>query len=129
MHLIIEFSVLEANLGYFVKLDKGDFEGKEALVAQKPNLKTRMVLLELESTDVDAIHMEPVYSGDKIVGQISSGGYGHRTQKSLALAYMDIDALDASSPLSVKVLGNTYSATVTSGCVYDPKSAKLRSDS
>lgn len=126
--LITEFTILEANLGYFVKMDKGYFEGREALVKQQEEgLKTKLVLLDIDTTDVDAANgMEPVYADGKVVGQCSSGGFGHRTQKSLALAYIDVDAL--TSDLTVKILGNDYSATVTKGCIYDPKGALLKSD-
>lgn len=126
--LITEYSVLEANLGYFVKMDKGEFEGKAALQQQKDaGLKHKLVLLEIDSTDIDAANgMEPVYANGKVVGQCSSGGYGHRTQKSLALAYINTDALEAE--LTVKILGNIFAAKITSGCIYDPKGALLKSD-
>jgi len=126
--LTTEFTVLEANLKYFVKMDKGEFEGKAALQQQlKTGLTYKMVLLELHATQVDAASgMEPVYSDGNVVGQLSSGGYGHRTQKSLALAYVHTDALERE--LTVKVLGTHYKATVTSGCVYDKKGARLKSD-
>ncbi|RDE19375.1 FAD-dependent oxidoreductase [Motiliproteus coralliicola] len=126
-----EFTLLESNLGFFAKLDKGEFEGRDALKQQKQDgVKQKMVLLEVDSTDVDAIHMEPVYQGDKLVGQVASGGYGHRVQKSLALAYVDVEALaaQAQSELSVKVLGKTYPVKVTKGCVYDAKGERLKSN-
>lgn len=124
--LNVEFSVLESNLGYFVKLDKGDFEGKEALVKEKEaGLKKKAVLIELHDTSVDAcVGMEPVYSDGKIVGQVSSGGYGYRCGKSLALAYVDTQYLDAE--LSVKVLGDVYKASVLKKIPYDPTGAKLK---
>mgnify|MGYP000002592312 CR=1 FL=1 len=126
--LITEYSALEASLGWFVKLDKGEFEGRAALSLQKEQgLNTKLVLLEIDSTDVDAaVGMEPVYQDGKVVGQCSSGGYGHRVQKSLALAYVDIDAIDAD--LTVKILGTHYPAKATKGCVYDPKGDLLKSD-
>ncbi|RTE65123.1 aminomethyl transferase family protein [Amphritea opalescens] len=116
-------------------MDKGDFEGREALAKQQEEgLKTKLVLLDIDTTDVDAANgMEPVYADGKVVGQCSSGGFGHWTldtghwtQKSLALAYIDVDAL--ASDLTVKILGNDYSATVTKGCIYDAKGALLKAD-
>ncbi|WP_027857904.1 GcvT family protein [Marinobacterium jannaschii] len=126
--LTTEFSALEASLGYFVKLDKGEFEGKAALQAQKADgVPHQLVLLELADTEVDAsVGMEPVYGDGALVGQISSGGYGHRTGKSLALAYIRSDALDTA--LSVKVLGEVYPATIARHGVYDNKGARLKAD-
>ncbi len=124
--LTLEYSVLEANLAWFVKMDNADFEGKEALVAQKAaGLKRKLVLLDID-TDIDAsVGMEPVYSNGKCVGECASGGYGHRVEKSLALAYIDVDALEADD-LQVRIIGGYYPATVTKGCVYDRKSEKLK---
>ncbi len=75
--LITKFTALETNQGWFVKLDKGDFEGRAALVLQKEQgITTKLVLLEINSTDVDAAtDMEPVYQDGKVVGQVSSDGY------------------------------------------------------
>ena len=126
--LTTEFNALEANLAYFVKLDKGDFEGKTALAASKEaGINQKLVMLEIHNTDVDAcIGMEVVYSGNTIVGQVSSGGYGHRCEKSLALAYVNVSALKEN--LSVKTLGQTYQASHLQKVPYDAKGEKLKSD-
>jgi len=126
--LTIEFSLLEANLSWFAKLDKGEFEGREALINEKAaGLEYQLCLLTLDSTDVDAsVGMEPVYAGDQLVGQVTSGGYGHRIEKSLALAYIRTDSLDAE--LEVKVLGRKYPAQIAKGPLYDPKGECLKSD-
>ncbi len=126
--LNLEYTILEANLGWFVKYDNGDFEGKAALEAQKAEgVKRKLVLVEVDA-DVDAsVGMEPVYSNGKVVGESASGGYGHRVQKSLALVYMNVDALEADD-LKIRILGEYYPVTVTSGCVYDRKGEKLKSN-
>jgi len=126
--LFTEYTVLESSLGYFVKLQKGEFIGKAAIEKQKEmGLKTKLRLLEVDTDNVDAANgMEPVYSNGKVVGRVTSGGYGHRTQKSLAIAYIDIEADE--SPLTVKILGEQYSATITKGSVYDAKGDLLKSE-
>ena len=128
--LTTEYNVLESNLGWFVKFDH-EFEGREALETQKEaGLRYKLVLLELHDNDVDAASgMEPVYVDGKIAGQVTSGSYGYRAGKSLALAYLDGEKCDVNvtEGITVRVLGNDYKATVTSGCVYDPKGALLKS--
>ncbi len=128
--LITEYTVLESNLGWFVKFDH-NFEGREALETQKEaGLTYQMVVLEIHDSEVDAASgMEPVYFDGQVIGQVSSGCYGHRTQKSLAIAYIEIAKHDMTikDGLTVKVLGQHYPATVTSGCVYDPKGICLKS--
>lgn len=141
--LNLEFSVLESNLGFFVKFDHSDFAGKSALLQQKENgLRYKLVLLEVEGSEVDAASgMEPVYYNGAVVGQVCSGGYGHRTEKSLALAYIDLRLFDPKelqavkpessideSGLTVKILGTRYPVSITPGCIYDRKGELLKSD-
>ena len=125
--LSLEYSLLEANLASFVKMDNTDFEGRKALMAQKAaGIKRKLVLLDID-TDVDAsLGSEPVYSNGLVVGECASGGYGHRTEKSLALAYVDIDALEADD-LQIRIIGGYYPASVTEGCIYDRSGEKLKS--
>ena len=123
--LNLEFNSREANLSYFVKNDNREFEGKAALEASRQDDEHRLVLLHINSTDVDAsTGMEPVYHNGKIVGQVSSGGYGHRTGQSLALAYVLQSAMN--EPLSVKILGREYPAERIKGCAYDPQNQRLK---
>lgn len=126
--LTLEHTVLEANLAWFVKMDGTNFEGKDALITQEKNgLQRKLVLLDID-TDIDAsVGMEPIYSNNQCVGECTSGGYGHRVEKSLALAYIDIDALKAND-LQVRILGGYYNATITNGCVYDRKGNRLKAD-
>ncbi len=123
-----EFSILESNLSFFVKMGKGEFEGKAALSIEKEaGIKQKMMLIEVHSTDLDAANgMEPIYHDGKAVGQVSSGGYGHRCQKSLALAYIQSDYLDKS--LTVKILGDHYPISCLSKPPYDANSERLKSD-
>ena len=121
-----EVTLIEADLARFIDYDKKEFVGKAALLQQQATgITRRRVLLELHDIDIDALGMEPLYANQQLVGATSSGGYGHRTQKSLALAYIDIAAINAE--LTVKILGKHYKATVTSGCVYDVNNERLLS--
>lgn len=126
--LTTEFTLLEANMGFFAKFDKGEFEGKPALLAQQEaGVPKKLVSLELHGTDVDAaVGMEPVYCDGKVVGQVTSGGYGFRCEKSLALAYIDSDMINAE--LTVQVLGQHYPASRIKGVAYDAKGERLKSN-
>ncbi len=127
--LSLEFSALSSGLEPFLKPTKGDFEGREAIVAEQARGCTqRLVLLEVEPGAADAIGNEPVYLKESIVGQTSSGGFGYRTGKSLALAYVRADAAVPGTALCVEILGEPRQAVVTPGCVYDPSGKKMRAD-
>ena len=85
-----DYTPLEAGLERFVKLDKGDFVGREALLRQLdtggPSI--RLSCLTIDADDADAHAYEPVYADDRLVTYVMAGGYGHTVGKSIALAYL-----------------------------------------
>ena len=89
----IEYSAYESGLDRFVSMKKGDFHGRDALLAWKEaGLKNAFVTLEVHGvTDADARGSEPIYIGEELVGRTTSGGYGWRVGKSLALAMVRPD--------------------------------------
>jgi len=122
-----EFSALEAGLSWFVKFDKGEFEGRGALLGQKERgIPYQLKALELDTDNVDAISMEPVYCDGELIGQVSSGGYGHRIQKSIALAYLKSDKVQQGTELEVQILNERIAARVIPLCSYDPDNLLLK---
>ena len=88
----------------------------------------RLVTLEIEAEDADASGFEPVWRGERRIGFITSGGYGHWVQKSLAFAYLAPDCAEPGTALEVMVLGQRRPARVLGQPVYDPISDKPRTD-
>jgi dimethylglycine dehydrogenase len=116
-----------SGLDRFIAFDKGDFIGREAATRERhSNIRQRLVLLEIESDDADAVGFEPVWSGQQRVGFVTGGSYGHFVKKSLAMAYIDSDALSAGADLSVSIVGETRRATVLAQPPYDPSGERLR---
>lgn len=107
------------------KKDNANFEGKAALIAQTAaGLKLKLVLLAI-NTDIDtAAGSEPVYSNGRVVGECASVSYGHRCEKNLVLAYINVDAL-AADDLQVRIIGAYLSASVTKVCIHDSEGEKL----
>ena len=83
-----------------------------------------MVLLEIEAADVDPFYAHTVWRGETPVGVVTSGAYGHRTGKTLALAYLrDANARD---DLVVSILGVARAAKILPEPPYDPRNARLK---
>ncbi len=123
----IEHTALEAGLERFIKFDKGEFVGKAALLKQREEgLKRRMVTLQVETIDADAYMNEGVYSGDKLVGRITSGASSHHVGGCLSMAYLDVDFAKEGTVLEVPVLNNRCSAKVIADSPYDPNNLRLR---
>ena len=123
-----DYHPYEAGMGRFVKLDKADFIGRDAVLrlAQQP-LAHRLCTLAIDAGDADAWGGEPVVSGGEFVGYVTSGGYGHRVGKSLALAYVSDEALEAESDLAVEIIGDARPANRVAGAAaFDPKGERMR---
>jgi dimethylglycine dehydrogenase len=117
----------EAGLERFVAFDKGDFVGREAGLRERDaDALRRLVLLAVDADKADAAQDDGVWAGDRLVGLVTSGAYGHHVGMSLALAYVDADVLDAGEDLSVYVVGIERTARVLPEIPYDPAGAKLR---
>ena len=69
---------------------------------------------------------EPVYSGEKIVGLTTSGGYGHTVKKSLAFAYVDPDMTSIGTGFDVLMFGEKRKATIVGESLWDPTNARLK---
>jgi len=125
--LTMDYSVLEAGLDRFVKLQKGPFVGREALIEQAAaGVPQRFVTLEVDADDADAWGNEPIYQGDVMVGRATAGAYGHCTGKSLALAYVQPEAADHGTDLKIEILGVRRTARVIPDSPYDPENKSLR---
>jgi dimethylglycine dehydrogenase len=128
LDLTSEYTPLMASLDRFVKLDKpGGFIGQEALrreAAAGP--RERFVPLLVDATDADASAVSIVYEGAAAVGLVTSGGFGYRLGRSIALAYLRADLAVPGKVLDIEILGDRRRAIVGREPLYDPENARLR---
>ena len=127
--LSIEYAALESGLERFVDFDKGPFLGRDALIAWKrKGFENKLVTLEVQGvTDADARGSEPVMKDGAMIGRTTSGGYGWRMGKSLALAMVTPELSRVGDEVDVRILGEMRRAIVIPDSPYDPKNAALRS--
>ena len=101
----------EAGLGFAVKLDKGEFIGRDALAAaQGEPLERKLACLVLEDPRSIALGSEPVLVDGEVVGRVTSGGYGYTVGRSIAYAYLPGDTAEAGSPSRSRSLGAQFPA-------------------
>ena len=126
--LTTEYTPYMASLDRFVRLDKaGGFIGQPALAREHAmGPRERFVPLIVDSGDADAAAVSVVYSGDKYVGLVTSGGYGYRLKQSIALAYVRTDLAVAGTELHVEILGERRRAVVAAEPLFDPENLRLR---
>ena len=126
----IEYSALESGLDRFVKLDKAcDFVGKAGLSAwQKKGFNNTFVTLEVHDiTDADARGSEGIYKNGKLIGRATSGGFGFRVNKSLALGMVLSNYAIEGAELEIEILGQRHRATVIPESAFDAENLALRS--
>lgn len=117
----------EAGLGRFVDLGKPAFIGRAAAAVEKGRGGERqLITLEVDARDADAIGDEPISHDGQVVGWVTSGGYGHRVQKSLALGYVDRRVAHAIEGFAVELIGERRAATRLAIPAFDPKGARMR---
>lgn len=124
-----DYTPYEAGLGYFVKLDKGDFIGKEALIKQKEKGLTRkLCCITLDDKRTIALGKEPIRpcGEEKIIGWVASGGYGYSVEESIAYAYLPIEYSKPGTRLDIEFFGEKIGATVVQMPLWDPKGERIR---
>ena len=110
-------------------MKKPSFFGREALLAWKDQgSANQLFTMEVHDvTDADARGSEPIYQNDDIVGRVTSGGYGWRVGKSLALAMVRPDLAVVGAELEIAILGVRHNATIIADSPFDPDNQALRS--
>ncbi|MEO1537983.1 MAG: FAD-dependent oxidoreductase [Pseudomonadota bacterium] len=127
--LSTDYSMLEAGLDRFVKLDKPqNFPGKAALLNEKQQgVKKRFVTLKVEANGVDAPYMSTLWHDGKVVGETTSGAWGYRVNASIALGMLRADLTEVGTELEVDIFGERRRAVVQPDApLWDPENERIR---
>ncbi|MCP5029792.1 MAG: FAD-dependent oxidoreductase [Actinomycetia bacterium] len=121
----------EAGFGWTIKLDKGDFIGRPAAAAVKDaGPSRRLVSFTVDvgggPDAADVLGDEPVWHDDEVVGWVTSGGYAHHSQASVALGYVPSDRARATGGFEIEILGVRRPAQLIDGCLWDPTGSRMR---
>jgi aminomethyltransferase len=103
----------EAGLDWVVKLDKGEFLGRDALVARKAaGVERRLVGFEIAGRGIARQGHGVVTEGGERVGEVTSGTWSPTFEKALGLAYVPPGMAAAGTPLTFDVRGKTLAGKV-----------------
>ena len=121
-------------MGWMVKLAKGDFVGRDAAAAAKEAGSARKlvtfevsVAADADSEPADCIGNEPIWHDGAVVGWVTSGGYAHHSQLSVALGYVPAEHAASNGPWEIEVVGVMRSARLLTEAPFDPSGARMRS--
>lgn len=123
------YTPFEAGLDRFVKLTekKGDFIGRAALeqaAADGPTL--RLLTWTVDADHADVIGDEPIWHDGEVVGWVTSGGYSHHMDQSVALGYVPAALETAGGTFEIEIVGDRRTATLVDGCLWDPDAERMR---
>ncbi len=127
--LSTDYTLLESGLDRFVRLDKPeDFPGRQALLSERQQgSKKRFATLVVEGAGADAPSMSTLWHGDRVVGETTSGAFGYRVGKSIALAMVRTDLAVPGNRLEVEIYGERFPAAVQGqAALWDPDNQRLR---
>jgi glycine cleavage system T protein len=116
----------EAGLGFAVKLDKGEFVGREALERRRERgLQRRLRCLVLDDPRAVTLGSEPLRIDGAVVGRVTTGGYGFAVDRSIAYGYLPVEA-DVGARVDVEVFGEWVGAEVVAESPWDPRGERIR---
>ena len=123
-----EISLVEAGMDRFFNLKKkNNFFGAKALQEKvQSGVDIKLVYLDVDADNADAMGNEPIYHKNKIVGVTTSGSYGFRVKKSLAFGYVKSDLMNAGSELEIAIQGQRRKAKILDLAAYDQDNQKLK---
>ncbi|NRG18779.1 GcvT family protein [Rhizobiales bacterium] len=123
------YGPFEAGLDRFVRLDKEDFIGRDAAVAEKETGgKLRRVSFIVDAGDADVIGDEPIWHDNEVIGWVTSGGYAHFVDASLAQGYIPkelADNLDEGA-FEIEIIGERRKARINPEPLFDPQALRMR---
>ncbi|EBA12453.1 GcvT family protein [Roseobacter sp. CCS2] len=126
--LITEFTPYETGLDRFVRADKANFIGKNALAKQHAQgLRKKLVTLQIDATHAPAYGGGSLMLDGNVVGTITSGDWGHRVGMNLAYAFVKPELAAVGSTMQLDLLGDLVGAKVIAPSPYDPGFDLMRS--
>ncbi|WP_295312462.1 FAD-dependent oxidoreductase [Roseobacter sp.] len=127
--LSTDYSLLEAGMERFIRFDKPqDFPGKQALLNEKQQgSKKQFVTLVVDAGDQDAPYMAPLFHDGEVVGETTSGDWGYRVGKSVALGMLRKELTVPGTEVEVEIFGQRRRAVVQDDQpLWDPANERIR---
>ena len=119
-----DFSAKETGLDNFINWEK-DFIGKES--AQKELSSNKLTPLIVETNDIDVTNNEAVMNGSQSIGYVTSGGFAHFVNKSVAFTFIDQNQIKFENKIQIEINGDLFNCSIIREPLYDPSGSKMRS--
>ncbi len=105
-------TLLEANLGWICKLNKGDFIGRDRLAKQKEEgVRRRLVGFEVKERGIARDEQDVLINGER-VGKVTSGSPAPYLKKNIGMAYVPTEFANEGQPIQIDVRGKLVGAEI-----------------
>jgi dimethylglycine dehydrogenase len=123
-----DYTPLETGLDRFVAYDKPvDFIGKAAaLTEREQGVERKLCTFEVAANDADTVAWEPIWHEGAVVGYVTSGGYSHHAQKSIAFGFLPTELATEGREVEIEILGEMIAAKLYVDPLFDPRNEYLR---
>ncbi len=123
-----DYTPAETGMDRFVSYNKpADFIGKAAALAEKAEgPKRKLCSFIVEAEDADTWGDEPIWHDGNVVGFVTSGGYAHHAQKSVALGFLPVELITQGREVEIEILGKHCKAQMITETLFDPKAERMR---
>ncbi len=122
-----DYTPAETGLDRFVSFKKNDFIGRDAALAEKENPPTRrLCTFVVDAADADVWADEPIWKDGELVGFVTSGGYAHYVEKSVALGFVPPGMIEDGAAFEIEILGDMRAARLITEPLFDPQGERMR---
>ena len=116
-----EYDPFEAGLGWTVKLDKGNFLGRDALLAlRERGLERRLCCMTLDDPEAVVLGKEPILDGERVLGSVTSSNRGYTVGKQIACGYLPVRNAAPGTGVEIEYFGERLAATVAAEPLLPP---------
>ncbi len=121
-----EYNPYEAGIGFAVRLNKGDFIGRAALLRAKEQGIARKLSCMTADDDTVMMGKEPIMTDGRVIGFVTSANYGYTVGKSILYGYLSQELAVPGTRVQVQYFGERHAATVVKEPLFDPEMTRLK---
>jgi dimethylglycine dehydrogenase len=122
-----DYTPAETGLDRFVSFKKNAFIGRDAAMAEREAPPSRrLCTFVVDATDADVWADEPIWRDGEVVGFVTSGGYAHFVEKSVALGLVPTGMIEEGARFEIEILGEMRPASLITRPLFDPDGKRMR---
>jgi dimethylglycine dehydrogenase len=123
-----DYTPMETGMDRFMDYHKdANYIGKAAALKElvEPP-KRRLVSFIVDAIDADVVADEPIWKDGAVVGFVTSGGYAHFSERSIALGFIPTQMIVKGAVFEIEILGEVRPATLFTEPLFDPRCERMR---